>query len=163
VCDDAGVVLQSIGDWLSAYQRVTHYLRALDVWQPPPHLLALAVLERALSKADGDRGVPPLRLAMDEVHTLLGQQVSVSHDPAGAGLDWRGSVCWRIGSWLADGAKHEALRDPSEIYRLRPVPAEAPGPMVPQPFEASPLTRAVRALTTGIRVRVEAAWLRRHA
>lgn len=156
-------MLQSIGDWLTAYQRVTHYFRTLDVWQPPPHLLALAVLERALSKADGDRGPTLLRLAMDEVHTLLGQQVSTSHDPAGAGLDWRGSVCWRIGSWLADGAKHDALRDPSEIYRLRPVPAEVPGPMVPQRLEASPLTRAVRALTTGIRVRLEAAWLRRHA
>ena len=161
-------MLQSIGEWLSAYQRVTQYFRALDVWQPPPHLLALAILERALSKADGGHGLTPLRLAMDEVHTLLGQQFSeshdpASHDPAGAGLDWRGSVCWRIGSWLADGANPDALRDPSEIFRLRPVPADAPGPMVPQPLEASPLTRAARALTTGIRVRLGAGSLRRHA
>ncbi len=59
--DDA--VLRSMGEWLSTYQRVTHYFRALDVWQPPPHLLALVVLERALSKADGAHGLTPLRLA----------------------------------------------------------------------------------------------------
>ncbi len=156
-------MLQSIGEWMSAYQRVTHYFRVLDVWQPPPHVLALAVLERALSRTDGDRGLTPLRLAMDEVHALLGQQVSTSHDPGAATLDSRGSVCWRISSWLADGAKPDALRDPGEIDRLRPVPADAPGPMIPQPLEVSPLTRAVRTLTAGIRVRLEAGWLRRHA
>ena len=157
------MALKSFGEWLIAYQRVTHYFRTLHVWQPPPHLLALTVLERALSKADGDHGLTPLRLAMDEVHTLLGQQASVSHDPDAASLNWRGSVCWRIGSWLADGAKQDGFRDPSEIYRLRPVPADAPGPMVPQPLEASPLTRAVRELTTGIRLRLGAGWRRRHA
>src|SRR5262249_40716481 len=108
-------------------------------------------------------GLTPLRLAMDEAHRLLGQQVSAAGDPAGAGVEYRGSVCWRIGSWLADEGKRDALRNPSEIYRLRPVPAQAPGRMVAQPLQAPALTRAGRALTTGIRGRLEAGWLRRHA
>lgn len=156
-------MLRSIGEWLNAYQRVTHYFRALDIWQPPPHLLALAVLERALSKADGDHGPPPLRLAMDEVHTLLGQQVPAPPGPAGEGPDLRGSVCWRIGSSFADGAGRDALRDAREIHRWRPVPEDVPGPMVPQPLEPSALTRAVSALTTGVRLRLVTAWHRRHA
>ncbi len=156
-------MVQSIGEWVNAYQRVTHYFRALDVWQPPPHLLALAVLERALSKAGGDHGPPPLRLAMDEVHTLLGQQVPGPQGQAGASLDLRGSVCWRVGVSLADGAGRDALRDASEIHHLRPVPDNVPGPMVPQPLEPSVFTRAVRALTTGVRLRLGAGWRRRHA
>lgn len=161
--DDAGGVLQSIGEWLSAYQRATHYFRALEIWQPSPHLLALVVLERALTRADRDRGSTPLRLAMDEVHALLGQQVSICRDPSGAGLDWRASVRSRIGSWLTDGAKQDTLRNPREIHDLRPVPPDAPGPMVPRPLEPFPLMGAVRALTAGIRVRLEGTWLRRHA
>ncbi len=153
-----------MGEWLSTYQRVTHYFRALDVWQPPPHLLALVVLERALSKADGAHGLTPLRLAMDEVHALLGRQAPVSHDLAEASPDWQGSVCWRIGSWLADGGKRDLLRDAGEMSPPRPVPADAPGPMVPQPLEASPLTRAARAVASGIRhLRLGAGWRRRHA
>jgi hypothetical protein len=155
-------MLQSIGEWWKAYQRVTHYFRALDIWQPPPHLLALAVLERALRKADRDHGPTPLRLAMDEVHALLGQQVPGPQGAAGASPDLRGSVCWRFGSSFADGAGRNALRDAREIDRLRPVPDDVPGPMVPQPLEPSVLMRAVRALTTGIRLRLGIGW-RGHA
>jgi hypothetical protein len=156
-------MLRSIGEWVNAYQRVTHYFRALDIWQPPPHLLALAVLERALTKAGGDQHPPPLRLAMDEVHTLLGQQVPVTEGAPGAGLDLRGSVSWRICSLFARGAGRDALPDAREIDRLRPVPDDVPGPMVPQPLEASVFARASRAVTTGIRLRLGNGWRRRHA
>jgi hypothetical protein len=152
-----------MGEWFSTYQRVTHYFRALEIWQPPPHLLALVVLDRALSKADGGHGVTPLRVAMDEVHALLGQQASLTHGPAGADVDLFGSVCWRFGVRLTDGGKRDVLGDAGEASRLRPVPPAAPGPMVPQPLEASPLARAARALTAGIRLRLGAGWRRRHA
>lgn len=74
VREDDDPLARSLGEWLRAYQRVTHYFRALDVWSPPPHLLAWAVLERAMRRTAGAHGVAPTRLAMDEVQAMLREQ-----------------------------------------------------------------------------------------
>jgi hypothetical protein len=170
--EDTGTFLRSLGEWLSAYQRVTHYFRALDVWQPPPHLLAWVVLERAVSRTTGDHDTPPLRLAMEEVHALLREQGGVLHDLPGASRPWYGSVWWRICSWLARDGRHitvqhdtgTALRLMRHPERLMAVPAPAPAPMVPQPLDLSPLRRLRNGLAAGTRhVRFGPRWRRRHA
>jgi hypothetical protein len=169
VRDDDDSLPRSLGEWLRAYQRVTHYFRALDVWSPPPHLLAWAVLERAVHRTAGDHGVAPIRLAMDELQVMLREQGEAARavpDPSVR------SGRWRIGSWPAgDGermsVRHDAGSAPLVVPwtgRLTPVPTMVPAPMVPQPLEGSAFTRALTELTNRIRhFGLGSRWRRGHA
>jgi hypothetical protein len=173
VWEDAESHLRSLGEWLRAYQRVTHYLRALNVWEPPPHLLARTVLERAVRRAAGDGpSRVPLWLAMEEMHALLGEQDGASQDARDARAILQDSACWRTGAWLMDGGKHIAVEHAAGAARLlierpvalAPVPIAAPSPMVPQPLDLYPLRRLLRALTDKVlRLRFGLPWKRRHA
>jgi hypothetical protein len=132
--DGAGTLLQPLGEWLRAYQRTTHYFRALGIHEPPPHLLACAVVERALHRAATHRhNVSPLWLAMEEVHTLLWEQVRRPDGLASAlGPD---SVSWRVAASLDEEKAPALVAIPSGPERLKPLPDLLPAPMPPQSFE----------------------------
>jgi hypothetical protein len=139
--DGAGTLLQPPGEWLRAYQRATHYFRALDIHEPPPHLLACAVVQRALHRAARHRNnVSPLWLAMEEVHTFLCEQVRrPDGSPASAlGPD---SVSWRVAASLDEGRAPVLAGTPSRPEHLRPLPDPLPAPMAPQSFELFSLRR----------------------
>jgi len=139
--DGAGTFLQPLGEWLRAYQRATHYFRALDIHEPPPHLLAGAVVERALYRAARQRNnASPLWLAMEEVHTLLWEQVG---RPDGSSASSLGpdSVSWRIAASLDERRAPVPIGIPSRPERLRPLPDPLPAPMAPQSFELFSLRR----------------------
>jgi len=141
--DGTGALLQPLGEWLRAYQRATHYFRALDIHEPPPHLLACAVVERALHRAAGQRNnVSPLWLAMEEVHTLLWEQVRRPDDSSASALG-PDSVSWRVAASL-DEAKAPVpvgVGIPSRPEHLRPLPDPLPAPMASQSFELFSLRR----------------------
>ena len=170
---DSGESFRALGEWLSAYQRVTHYLRVLNVWEPPPHLLARTVLERAVRRAGADHAVMvPVGLAMEELHALLWEQEGTSqnsHDPY---VVLTGSASWRTGAWLAAGGKRIAVRPDSGGAETlterpegqRPLLAPSPASMVPQPFELYSARRLLRACADRIqRLRFGIRWKRRHA
>jgi hypothetical protein len=145
--DGAGTLLQPLGEWLRAYQRATHYFRALDIHEPPPHLLACAVVERALHRAVTYRNnVSPLRLAMEEVHTLLWEQV---RQPDGSAAPALGpdSVSWRVAASLVERAARPSVgtntnpATPPRPEHMRPLPDPFPAPMAPQSFEPFSLRR----------------------
>ncbi len=139
--DGAGTLLQPLGEWLRAYQRATHYFRALDIHEPPPHLLACAVVERALHRATKHRNnVSPLWLAMEEVHTLLWEQV---RRPDGSSASALGpdSISWRVAASLDEGRAPVLVEVPSRPERLKPLPDPLPAPMAPQSFELLSLRR----------------------
>jgi len=147
--DGAGTLLQPPGEWLRAYQRATHYFRALDIHEPPPHLLACAVVERALHRAAQHRNnVSPLWLAMEEVHTLLWEQVRRPDGPSASTLG-PDSVSWRVAASLVWGRTRAPVgtnrnTDPAPPPRpehLRPLPDPLPAPMAPQSFELFSLRR----------------------
>ena len=170
---DSGESFRALGEWLSAYQRVTHYLRVLNVWEPPPHLLARTVLERAVRRAGGEHAVMvPVGLAMEELHALLREQDGAwqnSHDPY---VILTGSASWRTSAWLAVGGKRIAVRPDiagAETLTQRPdgqwpLLAPLPASMVPQPFELYSARRLLRACADRIqRLRFGIRWKRRHA
>jgi hypothetical protein len=150
----AGTIGPPLGEWLRAYQRATHYFRALDIREPPPHLMACTVLERALRRDPTNRIVNPLRLAMEEVHTLLWEQVRERVGSLAGSLG-QDSVCWRAAAWLAqgtvripagtgtDGGAAAAPRPEG----VRPLPDPVPAPMAPQSFEFFSLKRLLDAIT----------------
>jgi hypothetical protein len=166
---EGGESFLALGEWLSAYQRVTHYLRVLNVWEPPPHLLARAVLERAVRRAGGDHAMMPVGLAMEELHALLREQDGASQDPYVVLTD---SAGWRTGAWLAAGWKRitvspdtggaQTLSERAEGQR--PLLAPSPAAMVPQPFDLYSARRLLRACADKIqRLRFGIRWKRRHA
>ena len=171
--EDSEVSCQALGEWFCAYQRVTHYLRVLNVWEPPPHLLARTILERAVGRAGGDHTVMvPVWLAMEELHALLREQEGAtqdSHDPVAI---LTGSASWRTGAWLVPGGKRIAVgHDTGGRETLterpegqRPLLAPSPASMVPQPFDLYSARRLLRACTDRIqRLRFGLRWKRRHA
>jgi hypothetical protein len=149
----AGTIVEPLGEWLRAYQRATHYFRALDIREPPPHLLACAVLERALRRDPTDRIVSPLGLAMQEVHTLLWEQ---GRERGGslAGALGQDSVSWRATAWLAQGTMRTPARAVTDAGAgaaprpegMRPLPDPVPAPMAPQSFEFFSLRRLLYAI-----------------
>ena len=164
---------QALGEWLCAYQRVTHYLRVLNVWEPPPHLLARTILERAMRRAGGDHTVMvPVWLAMEELHALLREQDGATQDGHDPLVILTGSASWRTGAWLAPGGKRIAIgHDPSggetpaeRPEGQRPLLAPSPASMVPQPFDLYSARRLLRACADRIqRLRFGLRWKRRHA
>jgi hypothetical protein len=170
---DSAESFGALGEWLSAYQRVTHYLRVLNVWEPPPHLLARTVLERAVRRAGGEPAVMvPVGLAMEELHALLREQDGAwqnSHDPY---VILTGSASWRTGAWLAAGGKRIAVRPGTAGAETltegpegqRPLLAPSPASMVPQPLDLYSARRLLRACADRIqRLRFGIRWKRHHA
>jgi hypothetical protein len=173
VREDSGESFRALGEWLCAYQRVTHYLRVLNVWDPPPHLLARTVLERAVRRAGGDRAVMvPVGLAMEELHMLLQEQDGDRRDTQDPYVILTGSASWRTGAWLAADGKRIAVRaDTAGAETLteraegqRPLLAPSPASMVPQPFDLYSARRLLRACADKVqRLRLGIRWKRRHA
>ena len=126
---------RSIGEWLCAYQRLTHYCRALDIWSPPPHLLAWSVIERAVNRTSSDREVAPVRLALEELQAVL----HISRE-AGSTVP--------VAPWTG---------------RFKPVPEMMPAPMVPQPLEVFELKGVLAELANRLRQLGFGSWWRRHA
>lgn len=146
--DGAGTLLQPLGEWLRAYQRATHYFRALDIHEPPPHLLACAVVQRALHRAAEHRNnVSPLWLAMEEVHTLLWEQVR-RPDDSSASAPGPESVSWRVAASLDEATAPVPAGIPSRPEHLRPLPDPVPAPMAPQSFELFSLKRLLDVIAS---------------
>ena len=170
---DSGESLRALGDWLSAYQRVTHYLRVLNVCEPPPHLLARTVLERAMRRIGGGRAViVPVWLAMEELHALLREQDGASPDGHDLHAILTGSASWRTGAWIAVGEKRiaagpdtggaENITDRPEGQK--PLLTPSPASMVAEPFELYSARRLVQAcVDRALRLRFGIRWKRRHA
>jgi len=137
------------GEWVKAYQRVTHYLRAIDVWSPPPHVLAWRVVARAVLRGGA---TPPLRRAMEEVHVMLSSGRDAVRGPSR--IAWEGSVRWRLGSWL-EGGGCDVLKGDAPLPDAwgpqgpapEPVPAAAPAAMIPQSLPSMTFGRLLTALS----------------
>ena len=142
----AGTLLPPLGEWLRAYQRATHYFRALDIHEPPPHLLACTAVERALHRAAERRNnVSPLWLAMEEVHTLLWEQVRQPDDSSALAFG-PDSVSWRVAASLVEGRARIPVSTLSRPEHLRPLPDPLPAPMAPQSFELFSVRRILDAI-----------------